>query len=61
MAVLGPGVMCNNVAYQQKVNGVSLHDLIQSLPAGYYVVADAAYMLTKCLVSVVGGVEAHNP
>jgi len=61
MAVLGPGVMCNNVAYQQKVNGVLLHDLIQSLPAGYYVVADAAYTPTEHLVSVVGGVEAHNP
>jgi len=53
--------MCDNVAYKQKVNGVLLHNLIESLPAGYYVVADAAYTPTEHLVSVVGGVEARTP
>jgi len=61
IAVLGPGVMCDNVAYKQKVNGVSLHNLIESLPPGYYVVANAGYTPTERLVSVVGGVEARKP
>jgi len=61
IAVLGPGVMCDNVAYKQKVKGASLHDLIKSLPAGYYMVADAAYTPTECLDPIVGGIEAQNP
>jgi len=43
ISILGPGVMCDNIAYKQKVNGALLHNLIESLPAGYYMVADAAY------------------
>jgi len=61
MAVLGPGVMNDNQAYQQKVRGTSLKDLIESLPNGYYVISDAAYTPSKKVLLNYGGMEAQKP
>jgi len=38
IAIVGPGVMNDNQAYKEKVDGVSLSDLIEHLPRGFYII-----------------------
>jgi len=61
IAILGPGIMNDNQAYKVKVGGISLSDLIERLPRGFYVVANAAYSPTEHVIPCVGGVDACKP
>jgi hypothetical protein len=51
-AVVAPGRTGDLVAYEL----MTIHEAIEKLPPGYYIVADAAYMLTEhVLVPFTGG------
>lgn len=60
-ALTAPGSTNDRVAMQEKIDGTSLHDLIESLPETFVVVADAAYESTEHCVSMFYGAQRLNP
>ena len=60
-AVCSPGSTNDRIAMREKINGESLHDLIEKLPNPYVVIADAAYEATEHCVPLFYGVQRHNP
>ena len=59
-ALSGPGSSNDRVAMHFKIDGVSLHDKIESLPGQYVVAADAAYKPTEHVVPIFYGTQRHN-
>jgi hypothetical protein len=56
-AVEAPGRTGDLVAYEL----LSIHEIIEKLPPGFYIVADAAYMLTEHVLVPFTGGDRQSP
>lgn len=60
LCITGPGVMHDRAAFAEKINGVSLKEIVEQLPMGYVIVADCAYEASENVTPIYAGNDARN-